>query len=95
MATELREAIKDNLRDIVEKTTLQAIIFRTTFDIIGITTRKNVFWLDVKMPKDEVNRNEFELGKRKDNVWTHIRVKENTNFNSLVEVVIDAYNRNL
>lgn len=95
MASELRVAIKGISEDIVEKTFLSYILFRTTVNFAGIYTQKRGFWLEVKTPRDEFNIEGLHVGEHKALGWTHIRADENTDLTLLVEAAKEAYERTL
>lgn len=95
MASELRAAIKSISEDVVERTSLSHILFRTTINFAGIYPQKRGFWLDVKIPRKEFYIEGLDVREHKDPVWTHIRVNENTDLSLLIEAARKAYERTL
>jgi len=95
MASELREAISSISEEIEEKTTLYHIVFRTTANFAAIYPQKRGFWLDIKIPRNELTIKGLDVGEHKDPVWTHIRANEDTDLSLLIKASKEAYERTL
>lgn len=97
MVNELREKVRLISEDIQERATKDHIIFKSTVNFAAIYTQTKQFWFDVKLPREEVQKQFRQLDVRphKDEIFTHIRCKENTKIDSLVSLAEQAFESTL
>lgn len=97
MVNELREKVRLISEDIQERATKDHIIFKSTVNFAVIYTQTKQFWLDVKLPREEVQKQFDQLDVRihKDEIFTHIRCKENTSIDNLVSLAEQAFENTL
>ncbi len=93
IVNELRERILLISDDIEERATKDHIIYKSTINFASIYVQKKQFWIGVKLPKEYVMKNFKDLDVRphKNEVFTHIRWNESTNFDDLVSTIEEAF----
>jgi predicted transport protein len=90
---ELRKQILA-IEDVEEHFTKNHICFNVTYDFVLIYCQRNQFWVDVKLNKEEIKEEGLDIRPHKGEVWTHIRVHSDTDFNALLNVIKQAYEVN-
>ena len=94
---ELREKIKLMSEDIEERATKEQIKYKSSINFAMIYIQPKQFWLDVKLPRNEVVKKYKDLDVRphKDEVFTHIRCNDKTDLALLLLLVEQAYENTL
>jgi predicted transport protein len=97
MVNELREKVRLISEDIQERATKDHIIFKSTVNFAMIYAQTKQFWFDIKLPRNEVEKQFRQLDVRphKDEVFTHIRCNENTSIDHLVSLAMQAFENTL
>jgi predicted transport protein len=94
---ELRDNIKAISDDIDERPTKDHIKFKSTVIFFAIYVQKKQYWVDVKLPRQEVKKGfpDLDVRPHKDEVFTHIRCNEKTDIDRLVSLAQQAYENTL
>jgi len=94
---ELREKIHAISDDIDERPTKDHIKFKSTVNFVHIFVQKKQYWVDVKLPRQEVEKTfpDLDVRPHKDEIFTHIRCNENTDIDQLVSLAQQAYENTL
>jgi len=94
---EFRDKIKSISDDIDERPTKDHIKFKSTVIFLAIYVQKKQYWIDVKLPRQEVKKAfpDLDVRPHKDEVFTHIRCNENTDIDRLVSLAQQAYDNTL
>ncbi|PIN95133.1 hypothetical protein COU53_00885 [Candidatus Pacearchaeota archaeon CG10_big_fil_rev_8_21_14_0_10_30_48] len=91
---ELIKRIKNINSSIGERYSKYQIKFYKNSDFCSIFTQKNQFWIDIKIPKKEINSKDLDIRDHKDKVWTHIRVNNQIDLDLLIPLIKKAFERN-
>jgi predicted transport protein len=94
---DLRERVKLISEDVEERASKTHIVYKSTVIFAMIYPQTKQFWIDVKLPKDEVIEQfpELDVRPHKDKVFTHIRWNESTKFDDLVTLAEQAFENTL
>jgi predicted transport protein len=94
---ELRDKIHSISDDIDERPTKDHIKFKSTVNFFHIVVQRKQYWVDVKLPRQEVEKTfpDLDVRPHKDEVFTHIRCNENTDIDQLVSLAQQAYENTL
>ena len=94
---ELRDGIRSISDEIVERATKEHIVYKSTLNFYQIYVQKKQFWVDVKLPRDEILSRFPDLDVRlhKDEFFAHIRCNEKTNISYLVKLAEQAFEKTL
>lgn len=89
----LRNRIKNINVGIVEHFSKLHIKYKNRVDFCLIYVQKNNFWIDVKINRNEIKSKSLDVREHKDQVWSHIRLSENTDLNELITLIRTAFER--
>lgn len=94
---ELRDKTNAISDDIEERATKEHIKFKSTVIFLAIYVQQKQYWIDVKLPRREVEAlyPKLDIRIHKDEVFTHIRCNENTDIDQLVSLAQQAYENTL
>lgn len=92
---ELRENILKIDESIKEYYSKDHIIFKTTIAFSSIYCQQKQFWVDVKLNKNKIKVEGLDIRPHKDEVWTHIRIHNDTDLNLLLNLAKKAYESTL
>ena len=94
---ELREKIHAISDDIDERPTKDHIKFKSTVNFFAIYVQRKQYWVDVKLPRQEVEKTfpDLDVRPHKDEIFTHIRCNKNTDIDQLVSLAQQAYENTL
>ena len=87
----LRNKIKNLDVGIVEHFSKLHIKYKSRVDFCLIYVQKNNFWVDVKINRNEIKSKSLDVREHKDQIWSHIRLSENTDLNELIALIRTAF----
>jgi predicted transport protein len=92
---ELREDILKIDESIKEHYSKDHIIFKTTIAFCSIYCQQRQFWVDIKLNRKEIKVDGLDIRPHKDEVWTHIRIQNETDLNLILDLAKKAYESTL
>ena len=91
---ELKDKINAIGTNIEEHYSKFHIKFRHNVDFCNLFCQKNQFWVDIKLPKNEITDSNLDIRDHKDTIWTHIRISDETSLSKLMPFIKKAYEEN-
>lgn len=88
-----RNRIKNINAGIIEHFSKLHIKYKSKVDFCLIYVQKNNFWVDVKINRTEIKSKSLDIREHKDQIWSHIRLNENTDLNELIALINIAFDR--